>query len=91
MMSRARDVSTPVGAVPPSESIVEQVAACEGVDQTELTPLFEAIDPEALDKLVETRQRNGSLDRVTFTYHGYAVNVTGDGVAHLTKNADVDE
>ena len=89
-MSRVQDVSIPVGAVPPSQSIVEQVAACEGVDQTELTPLFEAIDPEALDKLVETRQHNGSLARITFTYHGYGVSVTGDGVTQLTKHADID-
>lgn len=69
--------------MPASLSVVARVAAREGVDETELLPLFDAVDPDALDKLFETAHRNVSTVEVTFSYHGYEVTVTGDGAVHL--------
>lgn len=84
-MSTTQSATTNVEAVPPSQAVVERVAACEGVDHTELVPLFAAIDPEALDRLVETSLGNESALQITFTYHGYDVTITGDGVVHLAR------
>lgn len=60
--------------------IVERIATREGVDPVELEPpLYEVIDPDALDALVDGRR--GRPDRsyvlVNFTYNGYAVTVSG--------------
>lgn len=75
----------PVQAVSPSEAVVETVASREDVDPTELTPLYESIDSEALDSLVEAEERDDGIRQIAFTYHGYRVTITGDGVV------DVDE
>ena len=55
----------------PSEQVV--LAVLERGDQspTELSPLYETIDPEALDTLL---RGNGSV-RMTFEYEGYEVRV----------------
>lgn len=76
---------SPVQAVSPSEAVVETVASREDVDPTELTPLYQSIDSEALDALVEAEERDDGLRQIAFTYHGYRVTITGDGVV------DVDE
>ena len=68
--------------VAPSTDVVEAVAASEGLDATDLhVPLYESIDPDALDALVESSRdrRSRSPLRVQFSYHGYDVTVSTDG------------
>lgn len=55
----------------PSHEIVDAVSSAEGVGPTDLPPLFEAIDPEALDALF----RSDADVEVTFDYQGYEVTV----------------
>lgn len=67
-----------------STEVVERIAARVGVDPIELeTPLYDEIDPDALDALVnhmDGRQDQASV-RVEFTYDGYAVTVdTTNGI-----------
>lgn len=57
---------------PTSSQVVEAIAELEDTDHTELPPLFNSIDPEALDIIV---QENGGT--VSFEYAGYAVEVRG--------------
>ncbi|SFS70746.1 HalOD1 output domain-containing protein [Halostagnicola kamekurae] len=72
---------------PLSVKVVREVAQKEGVDPTELdAPLYDVINPEALDELFEPR-RNGEprFGAVTFTYHGYDIVVEhGDDDGGLT-------
>lgn len=57
--------------LPVSQEIIQTIASLEGVDVTELTlPLNEAIDPEALDRVLES-----SSATVTFEYSGYRIRV----------------
>jgi len=59
-----------------SVAVVNHVAALEGCDATELAyPLYESIDPDALDALF----RAGSDGYLEFSYHGYEIRVTSDG------------
>lgn len=58
---------------PPSIAVIEAVARRKGTDPTELSPLFEAVDPRALDRLVE-----GGAS-VSFDYAGHRVYVTETG------------
>lgn len=85
-MSTTQDLEVALEAVAPSQAIVERIAALEGVDHTELVPLFEAIDPDALDALVSTTLGNDSALKISFTYHGHEVTVTGDGVVHIEQD-----
>jgi hypothetical protein len=73
-----------IEAVPPSQAVVERVAAREGVDHTDLTPLFEAIDPDALDALVTTSGPKQTPVHVTFRYQGYDVRIAGGGSVTVT-------
>lgn len=61
------------------ERIVSGVATLEGVDPVELPPLFDAVDPDALEAVFATTpsgtRRCGS---VAFTYAGYRVRVEFD-------------
>lgn len=66
--SRGTDASTQ----PASNRVVETVADRESTDHTDLPPLFEAIDPDALDTIVH--ECGGT---VTFRYAGYTVEVRG--------------
>lgn len=54
---------------PPSEAVVDAVATAEGRDPLDLSPLYDAIDTDALDSLVEGSR---GID-VTFKYEGYTV------------------
>lgn len=64
----------------PSTAVIEALAAEEGCDPDQLTvPLYECVDPEALDAFVTS----SGADRVTFTYPGYVVTVTEDGDVSL--------
>lgn len=70
---------------PVSTRIVDRIAALEGADPVELRPpLYEVIDPEALDALFErpaTRVRPESIS-LEFEYDGYRVSVgEGGGIA----------
>lgn len=57
---------------PVSTQVVEAVAEMEDTGHTELPPLFDTIDPDALDTIA---QENGGA--VSFQYAGYALKVRG--------------
>lgn len=82
-MSTTRYVDMELEPAAPSQAIVERIAALEAVDHTELDPLYEVVDPDALDTLVGTTGQSDTALQITFTYHGYDVAVTGDGVVHV--------
>jgi hypothetical protein len=66
----------------PTAEIVRTVAARENVDPVEIEqPLFEAIDPEALDALLQhdSEETTDSSIRVEFSYCGYDLLVTSSG------------
>lgn len=60
----------------PTQAVVERIAAAEGVDPLDLQPpLFDAIDTEALDTLINSANSQTS---VQFVYQGYTISVDGD-------------
>lgn len=74
-----------------SHAVVEAVAEAEGVDPVALrTPLYEAIDPDALDAVFESADESPPLDgRVFFEYYGYTVAVASDGTVALTDEDEL--
>lgn len=65
----------------PSMLVIELLADVVGVDATDVGPIYEAVDPDALDRLFEdmpdgTARESG---RVTFEVSDHTVRVYGSG------------
>lgn len=71
----------------PSEHVVQAIAARTDEDPLELSPLYEAVDPDALDALFggPAREGSGSVGKVRFVYEGYEVTVHADGTVDLEE------
>lgn len=66
----------------PSIAVVEAVAAEEGCEPTELpVPLYEYVDPEALDAFVAS----ATGARVSFAYGKYEVAIDDRGVTVVAE------
>lgn len=70
-----------------SEEVVSAVAAANGTDPMDLDPLFDVIDPDALDALYRGNGpgRARPPERVVFTYCGCEVVVVEDGSVTVSK------
>lgn len=64
----------------PSVCVIEAVSKRKDVDPTQIEPLLEAIDPDALDRLFERRTPDRAMSGVSvaFSYADYHITVTGD-------------
>jgi hypothetical protein len=60
---------------------VSAVADAKGVAETDLTPLYEAVGPDALERVLRT----GTRATVGFEFEGYEVTVHGDGHVELGR------
>lgn len=57
--------------------IVEEVADREGTPPTDLPPLYDRVDPDALEMIVESADSDALT--IEFTYDDCIVSVDGDG------------
>lgn len=67
----------------PASAIADAVAEREGVEATDLPPLYDAIGPDILEILHEAD--DDSDQRVRFEYVGYTVTVSADGTIRLDR------
>lgn len=80
------EVDSPLRDASPSEAVVEAVAEAKGVSPLALEqPLYEVVDPDALDALFAGS--GGTVACLRFTYQGYAVEIAGDGEISLVEIA----
>lgn len=63
----------------PSETVVRAVASLRNEDPAELEPLFETVDPDALDALVDRDSATADLE-LRLTYEGCEIVVTSEEV-----------
>lgn len=71
--------------VRPSAAVVEMVAIAADREPFGLQPLFDAIDPDALDALVDRHDAERSTDTsVSLRYAGHDVTVRSDGEVTVT-------
>lgn len=69
--------------------IVQQVAEREERDPTELPPLYDVIDPDALNTIIAgTTPSDRKAVRVTFTYCGYVVRVNSDNEVRIESSLE---
>lgn len=62
-----------------SETVVRAVSTATGTPPDHLQPLYEEIDPDALESIF-TRSTGAGMETLTFLYEGYHVAVTRDSV-----------
>ena len=75
---------------PLSEAVIEAIAADSDLDALEIAdefgPLYDAIDPSALDSLFQSAGgANRTVGCVTFVYAGYRISVDQTGQVALTE------
>lgn len=75
-----RDIA---GDPTPTIGVVELVSTVSGMSQTELPPLHDVVDPDALDTVF----RDHDVGKVVFPYCGFAVVVSADGRLSLYEPA----
>lgn len=68
-------------SVRPSEAVVDAVASLHDADPAALSPLYDVVEPDALDSFVQHAQRidDAGTHQVWFTYEGFDVGVRTDG------------
>lgn len=68
---------------PPCNAVINAVAALSGNEPHGLEPLYDAVDPDALDALVS---KSSSSVYIQFTYAGYEVVIADDTVYLRQRN-----
>lgn len=70
-----------------SRKVVDAIAEAEGVDPIELPPLFNVIDPDALEALYSPSGHGPARDGgwIVFPYYGYEVLVTCEGDVRIRE------
>lgn len=70
----------------PSEALLRSLAAVIGADKLESEPpLYESIDPDALDQLIESAQPDDI--RVSFTHSNRRIVLDGNGNLSIMETA----
>jgi len=71
----------------PSIQVVEEVAEVKAVATTELSPLYDTIDSDALDTLLQSdTDRDEGICRIQFQYEGYTVAIDRDRGIQVTED-----
>lgn len=79
------------GEKSPTLAVVETVASVTGTEPTALPPLYDAVNPDALNALFESSDSRATTDlQVSFAYNGYDVVVRGGPTltVRLTERVD---
>ncbi|WP_231185095.1 HalOD1 output domain-containing protein [Haladaptatus sp. DYF46] len=66
-----------------TRDVVREVAARAGVQPNELPPLYDFIDPDALDRVVHSTDSDLEL---SFVFAGYRVTIEGDGSVRVHQD-----
>lgn len=69
---------------PPSMAVVRGLDTATVDDGTEIPPLYESIDPDALNALCSSLQEEG---RIEFQHHGFHITV-GEGTISFEPSSD---
>lgn len=69
-----------------SSKVVTEVATAKGVSPIDAPPLYDTIDPEALDTLFDGVSRTG---HVSFSYNGCDVSVKSTGEVQVSNAENI--
>ncbi|ELY36212.1 HalOD1 output domain-containing protein [Natronorubrum tibetense] len=70
-----------------SDAVVTAVATLTGDSPVELSPLYEAVEPDALDSLVRHARRSddAGVHQLWFSYEGFDVGVQSNGEIRIRR------
>lgn len=71
-----------------SQQVVEAVADAKGVDPLDLPPLYNTVDPDALDSLFSHAESHSAIAELRFTIEGCEVLIRGSGEVVVTTGED---
>lgn len=71
-----------------SEEVIRSVADAKGIEPTELPPLYDTLDPDALDSVFAAS--SVVRGKVIFEYEGFLVTVTDDDQVVVEESDDSD-
>lgn len=65
----------------PSAAVTESVAVAENCPPTEVDPLYDHVDPDALDAMMQSKGAvgSGNITTVVFRFGEYEITVHSDG------------
>lgn len=77
-------------SVEPSTAVIETIAIAANADPSGIEPLYESVDPDALDRLIQSdgTRPTDNATTVSFTVSEYEVSVNSGGtvaVRHITE------
>lgn len=72
-----------------SSKIVQRVATLTEQDVIQLPPLYDTIDPDALDRLVQSTETGKTILSIQFTYAEHQVTVEPNGTVSCSQKIDV--
>ncbi|OVE83424.1 HalOD1 output domain-containing protein [Natronolimnobius baerhuensis] len=80
----------PTGPERVSDAVISSVATVCETEPTRLEPLYDAIDPDALNALVSHAHRVGSegTHELWFVYEGHDIGVRTDGEIHVCERTE---
>ncbi|WP_217472060.1 HalOD1 output domain-containing protein [Haloterrigena gelatinilytica] len=81
MSNASRSIETAV-----STRVIQRVAAVTDRTVAELPPLYETIDPEALDAVIDSAATDESALECQFTYSGCQVSITESGTVLVERD-----
>ncbi len=71
-----------------SEKVIDAVAEAEGIEPVDVAPpLYEVVDPEALDRVFAPSTGDQLSGEVTFSYSGHEITVGADGEVLVYSDA----
>lgn len=81
-----KTIGAPIESGSVSRAVVDAVADAKGVSPVDVyPPLYDAVDPDALEQFVSSITPGSTAKdvHVTFYYAGFEITVTGDGAVAL--------
>lgn len=90
MMASSAVVNQPTEEKVVSEIVVSAVAELTNSDPVSITPLFDVVDPDALNAFFTVNQSgfNQSPDRVSFTYCDCDVVISAEGTVRISRSEE---
>jgi hypothetical protein len=64
----------------PSRTIIHRISEVTDQNISQLPPLYETIDPDALDNLLNSIEGNDTFVSIEFTYAGEQISIDTDGL-----------
>ena len=66
-----------------SERVITSLAAVTGTEPTALDPLYDSIDPDALDRLVDHARDSDGTHEISFFHAGHEITVSSAGTIRI--------